>query len=176
MSRIQRILVPIDFSAASRAALEHAALLAEAFGARIDVLHVWEPAPAVTPAQLGWMAADAGTFCARVEDELRGRVDALVAEIAPNLRDRIQVGVEAGYVAHTILEHLEAQPYDLVVMGTHGRRGLKHLVLGSVAERLVRTAPCPVLTTRAPATTAKETSQDPDAPLESPELDTPTHL
>jgi nucleotide-binding universal stress UspA family protein len=120
------------------------------------------------------MAADAGTFCARVEDELRQRVDALVEEVAPQLRDRIQVGVEAGYVAHTILERLETQPYDLVVMGTHGRRGLKHLVLGSVAERLVRSAPCPVLTTRVPTTKEKTTSDD--EPIEEPKLDTPTHL
>jgi nucleotide-binding universal stress UspA family protein len=175
MTRIQRILVPIDFSTASRAALEQAIMLAEAFDARIDALHVWEPAPAVTPAQLGWMAADAGTFCARVEKELQERVEALVAEVAPKSRDRIHIIVEAGYVAHTILEKLGETAYDLVVMGTHGRRGFKHLVLGSVAERLVRSAPCPVLTTRAPAEAGKTTSDDDEA-IHEPPLETPTHL
>lgn len=174
MSRIQRILVPIDFSAASRTALEHAAALAKAFDASIDILHVWEPAPAVTPAQLGWMAADAGTFCARIERELAERAEALVAEVAPDLRGRIRIVVEAGYVAHTILGRLETEPYDLVVMGTHGRRGLKHLVLGSVAERLVRQAPCPVLTTRAVPTTEEVDASD--EAIEEPQLDTPTHI
>jgi universal stress protein A len=175
MSRIQRILAPIDFSTASRAALEHAVTLAEAFDARIDVLHVWEPAPAVTPAQLGWMAADAGTFCARIESELHDRIAALVMEVAPESRDRIQIVVEAGYVAHTILEKLTPGDYDLIVMGTHGRRGIKHLVLGSVAERLVRSAPCPVLTTRAPNEASRVSEKD-DAAIEEPPLETPTHM
>lgn len=174
MSRIQRILVPLDFSAASRAALEQAAMLARVFDARLDVLHVWEPAPAVTPAQLGWMAGDADAFCGRIEGELGERVAQLVAEVAPDLADRIEIAVEAGYVAHTVLEKLESDPYDLVVMGTHGRRGLKHLVLGSVAERLVRSAPCPVMTTRAP--TAVAHADKDDEPVTEPPLETPTHL
>lgn len=172
MSTIQRILVPVDFSDASRAALRQAATLAKALPAKIDALHVWEPAPNVTPVQLGWMAGDANAFCASLEADLRERVEAMVVEeLGKELGAGVEVIVEAGYVAHSILERLGNQSYGMVVMGTHGRRGLSHLVLGSVAERIVRAAPCPVLTTRAPTEKAEEESEE-----ASVDLETPTHV
>jgi len=177
MSTIQRILVPVDFSDASRTALRQAKTLAESLGAKLDVLHVWEPTPNVTPVQLGWMAGDANAFCASLENELCEKVRGMVDEVFGAGADQTEILVEAGYVAHSILERLEAQRYDLVVMGTHGRRGLSHLVLGSVAERIVRAAPCPVMTTRA-ASDEKEDgdSEENEAGTSATDLDTPTHV
>lgn len=161
---IQRILVPVDFSEASKTAVRRAASLAEALGAELTIIHVWEPTPAVTPAQLGWLAADNVSFYGKVEEDLRERLGAWLADLVGDAARDVPTLVEAGYVAHTILETLGRGGYDLVVMGTHGRRGLSHLVLGSVAERVVRSAPCPVLTTRVPedavaedTTTTRET-------------------
>ena len=172
MSTIQRMLVPVDFSDASRAALRQAATLAKALSARVDILHVWEPAPNVTPVQLGWMAGDANAFCGSLEADLRERVHAMADEELGEAAEGAEVLVEAGYVAHSILERLENQAYGMVIMGTHGRRGLSHLVLGSVAERIVRAAPCPVLTIRAATDAAeKNGGEEPSADLE-----TPTHV
>lgn len=151
MYEIRHILVPVDFSEASEVAVRRAASLARALDADLTILHVWEPAPAVTPAQLGWLATDTTSFCTKVEDDLRNRLKAWLQQAAPHVRGDVPMLVEAGYVANSILETLRNGPYDLVVMGTHGRRGLSHLVLGSVAERIVRSAPCPVLTTRVPS-------------------------
>ncbi|MEM6792229.1 MAG: universal stress protein [Myxococcota bacterium] len=171
MHAIHRILVPVDFSEASRAALRQAHALATALDAGVEVLHVWEPAPNVTPVQLGWMAGDAQAFCAQLEGELRVRVAEMVAEAFAGDRPSVELHVEAGYVAHTILERAKHAECDLIVMGTQGRRGLSHLVLGSVAERVVRTAPCPVLTTRAPAKGDDDAAVTPvDADVAAPAL------
>ncbi|HZO12024.1 MAG TPA: universal stress protein, partial [Polyangiaceae bacterium] len=83
---------------------------------------------------------------------------ALIAEEAAEAHIPISAQVQAGYVAQSLLERLKHGNYDLVVMGTHGRTGLSHLLLGSVAERVVRLAPCPVLTIRVPMHREKELS------------------
>lgn len=152
---MKRILVPLDFSLGSRAALRHAVALAERFGARVEVLHVWEPSPVVAPESAAWLGGDADTFWANLAEDLRKRLEALVAEEAPSSTVPIAVEVEPGYVAHTILRKLERGEYDLVVMGTHGRTGLSHVLVGSVAERVVRLSPVPVTTIRVAAKKAR---------------------
>lgn len=157
MLSIKRILVPVDFSEGSRCALRKAVMMAETFDAQIDVLHVWEPSPYVSPSQLVWMSGESCVFSDRMHAEFEQRVRQLVSEEAPEHEARINVIVRAGYTSHDILETLRDEHYDLVVMGTHGRTGLSHLILGSVAERIVRMAPCPVMTIR--VTTKKERHQ-----------------
>ena len=150
MSAVTRILVPLDFSQGSRAALRHAGYLAKQLGAKLDVLHVWEPSPVVAPDHLSWLGGGVDTFWVNLSEDLKKRLAKLVAEEIPDAAEDVTVEVEAGYVANTILRRLKKNGHDLIVMGTHGRTGLSHLVMGSVAERIVRLSPVPVMTVRVP--------------------------
>jgi nucleotide-binding universal stress UspA family protein len=142
--RITRILCPIDFSDFSRHALDHALAVARWCGAAVTVLHVVPPALEPDPM---WPIGRA------VPPPLQaGDLDLLRAQVTRFARseagDELMVTVEVaegGIVAET-LRFAETPPADLLVVGTHGRGGFDRLVLGSVAERLLRKAPCPVLT------------------------------
>ena len=172
---VNHILVPIDFSEGSRAALRYAVMLAEKLGAGIDALHVWEASPYIAPTQLIWIGGDALSFGAHMDQSLRAQLDELISEEAPGAPVPIVAHVQAGYVAQSLLERLKSGNYDLVVMGTHGRTGLSHLLLGSVAERVVRLAPCPVLTIRVPMRREKElTRARTERELEARDVATPT--
>lgn len=148
-----RILVPTDFSEPSDAALDYARALAETFGASLHLLHVIEP------------SHETGAFSneAYIAVEAPGAYEMLVKEAQSKFAhrvlptDRARYGatteVMTGTSADTIVEFAADQRIDLIVMGTHGRTGIAHLLMGSVAEHVVRDAPCPVLTVRqAPAT------------------------
>ena len=149
MSRITRILVPTDFSATADAALEYAVVLAEKFGASLQLLHVLDD-----PFVADGMAAEAYI------SEAPALRTAMLDDARERLRHRglsreaagrpLETEVLFGHGARTIAEYAAERGVDLIVMGTHGRTGFAHLLLGSVAERLVRTAPCPVLTVRHP--------------------------
>ncbi len=168
MIDMKRILVPIDFSLGSRVALRHALGIAKRFDSHVEVIHIWEPAPVVTPNQMMWMGGDADTFWKKLSDDLRTRLEAVLAEEAPDMRDKIELQIEAGYVAHSIVRHIEKGHYDLVVMGTHGRTGLSHLLLGSVAERVVRLSPAPVMTVRVPKEQEKAAAEERRLARETP--------
>jgi nucleotide-binding universal stress UspA family protein len=152
---IRRILVPTDFSATADAALDYARLLAGRFGAALQLLHVLDD-PFVTEG----LAAEAYMTEAPVlrsallrdaQDRLGHRVAPLpgVSEIEGTPRaSRVDAEVLFGHGAKTIAEYAAEREADLIVMGTHGRTGVAHLLLGSVAERVVRHAPCPVLTVK----------------------------
>jgi len=144
MTTIQRILVPVDFSTQSRAAIKTAIVFAEALGARVDVAHLWsQPAghpPGVesTLAQFG--ASEAG---AQMRDYL-----ASLEERGVDVRGRLQLVHDEP--SRAIVDLATKEGFDLIVIGTHGRTGMAHMLHGSVAERVVRHAPCPVLTIRMP--------------------------
>jgi nucleotide-binding universal stress UspA family protein len=143
-----RILVPTDFSEASNAAKLHAIVLAEAFGASLHVLHV-----VPDPSALGWGVDTAYLPQAleRAETEARERLATL---LTPAERDRFQARfvVETGAPAHKILDYADQNGVDLIVMGTHGRGAIERLWVGSVTERVVRRALCPVVSVRQPRT------------------------
>lgn len=151
---ITRILVPTDFSAASDAALSYAKTLAGKLGASIHLLHVFEdPCVAATctpevyvPLPLEMREAALRDAEARLEDRLSSLDKA---------RLRGTTTIVTGLTAKEIVEYAHDFAIDLIVMGTHGRRGFSHLMLGSVAEHVVRIATCPVLTV--PATAAART-------------------
>jgi universal stress protein A len=150
MTRIARIMVPTDFSPASDAALEYARALASEFGASIDLAHVFDD-----PFTSGAFVGD-GTVMMPVE--LRESLVNWAREQLeqrhaghPNTVSGSSTVLLMGAPAKRIVEHARETHADLIVMGTHGRSGLGHLLLGSVAERVVRTATCPVLTWRGPA-------------------------
>ncbi|MCY1083733.1 universal stress protein [Archangium lansingense] len=147
MSKIQRILVPVDFSETSRKALEYAYQFAQRFDAKLDVLHVWRPSE---------YAGDEMVVMTRSEPELtlstflRNHADQQLTAFLKDVPHSKQL-LEAGDPARVIARVAGEGGYELLIMGTHGRTGMSHLLLGSVAEKVVRLAPCPVLTFRTPA-------------------------
>jgi nucleotide-binding universal stress UspA family protein len=154
-TRITRILVPTDFSATADAALDYAFALAERFGASVLLLHVLDD-----PFVADGMAAEAYITEAPVLrtamlQEAREKLSHRTGPRAP--RVRAETEVLFGHGARTIADYAAEHGADLIVMGTHGRTGMAHLLLGSVAEQLVRTAPCPVLTVRHPEARAHRT-------------------
>jgi universal stress protein A len=147
---MKKILVPVDFSACSETALDHAVKLARALGATVDVLYVWQ-APTFLPPEL----LIAGPGPQQTLTELtRGKAEAELSEFAERARARgaeiNETRVEEGYPAQRIVERADEGGYDLVVIGTHGRTGMSRAFLGSTAERVVRHSKKPVLTIRVP--------------------------
>jgi nucleotide-binding universal stress UspA family protein len=140
-SPIRSILVPHDFSDTARQALDYALDLADKLGAKVIILHAYEvptygfpDAPGMTPEMVRQIERAAAAALASVREKSRGRG----VEVETLLRQ--------GSAATEIVAAAGDMRAGLVVMGTHGRRGLSRLLLGSVAEKVVRTAPCPVLT------------------------------
>jgi universal stress protein A len=174
----QRILVPIDFSTCSRAALRFAVDLAQKLGAEIDVLHIWEAPTVVAPANLFWLNVGHQRFWQHMKRDLEKRLDEMIEE-ADSERTVIKgVRADADYVAGGIVRRLVSDEYDLCVVGTHGRTGLAHFLIGSVAERVVRLSPCPVITVPAPKETVPAPKEDVDTAPERSifDLNTPTNL
>jgi nucleotide-binding universal stress UspA family protein len=150
MKRIERILVPVDYSTTSGVAFETAFSLAHTFGAAIEVLHVWSEA--------GLMETHLREEVIRaVSEKTKERMREFLAQYAPpdgvHITSRVQPGS-----AWDVIQSLSGE-YDLIVMGTHGRTGFERLMLGSVAARVVQTANCPVLTVREPDRTEGRASK-----------------
>jgi nucleotide-binding universal stress UspA family protein len=139
---VRRILCPTDFSEPSTHALEQATRLAGSYGARLTVLHV---RPTVTPHPDMPDGGPVAPWLMAELDELRQRVTASCAEVTGSAV-ALEPMVAAGDPVREIVRYTTTLPADLVVMGTHGVSGFRHLVLGSITEKVLRTAPCPVLT------------------------------
>ena len=142
---IRQILAPTDFSEGSKQAVTHAYELARTFGARLILLNVVElpvyPVEAFLPYTGGTTPLDSLEHQAPLD----------LAQLLPKDEDggvEVLCHVVPGTPYYKIIEVAQAAKVDLIVMATHGRTGLGHLVMGSVAERVVRMAPCPVLTIR----------------------------
>jgi len=150
-ANLRRILVPTDFSEGARAALDLALSLAEVFEARVDLLHVWElPAYLPSEAMLGTTGAQVQSLSQAAQAHAEANMHALVSGIGAPAARVDQILLEVGSAAPTIVEVARTGNYDLIVIGTHGRSGISRLVAGSVTERVVRSATCPVLSVRAP--------------------------
>jgi nucleotide-binding universal stress UspA family protein len=144
MAEIKKILVPVDFSETSRHAIEYALDLAGKLGASLEMVHVYQ-LPMYTMPDGSLLAGPEVT--ARISEKAQATLD----ELAQQFQGR---GVELGTHLREGMAHSEIQraardlECDMIVMGTHGRSGLGHLLLGSVAERVVRTSEVPVITVR----------------------------
>ena len=142
---VRRILVPVDFSDAVEPILEWAIHLAEEHGSELVLLHVYHLPVEFQQIEGAYLPAD---FWANVKQEAEQQLSAL-AERARGRGVQVEQHVREGYPATVIVDEATELGADLVVIGTHGHTGLKHLLLGSIAERVVQRAPCPVLTVRA---------------------------
>jgi nucleotide-binding universal stress UspA family protein len=149
LSTLQHILVPLDFSQCSEEALPYAKLWAKKYGAQITLLHVI-PMHMYVGSYVGdelhaWQWSEQVLLI--LEQEARKKL-ATVFSPAERLQFRVIEKVTRGVPFAEILAEANAQQVDLIVMATHGRTGVSHVMLGSVAEQVVRAAPCPVLTIR----------------------------
>lgn len=142
MALITRILVPTDFSDCAKRALEYSAELASKLSASVVLLHVYMP-PIVYMPEGVWTLPDA---MIDVRNDLEQALNKLAVQARELGVRQVDTAVIEGDPAHQVVKHAEKERCDLIVMGTHGRGALKHLVLGSVAEKVVRRASCPVLT------------------------------
>jgi nucleotide-binding universal stress UspA family protein len=145
-----KILVPTDFSKGAEAAVERALELRQRFGATLTLFHAYE-----LPIMYVEGYAFTPDLINTIEDSARKEMEKTKAAAAAHARELgatgtipIEAKLAIGGPAIAITEEAKAGAYDLIVMGTHGRTGLSHLFIGSVAERVVRTARCPVLTVR----------------------------
>jgi nucleotide-binding universal stress UspA family protein len=148
MIELKRILVPTDFSETSQVALKYARALADNFKASLFVLHVIED-----PFVHGWTGEgyipDLPGFRERLATEAREQLNKVLTS-AEREKFRAQLATKFGNPFIEIVRYAKANEIDLIVMGTHGRGPVAHMLLGSVAEKVVRKAPCPVLTVRSP--------------------------
>jgi len=148
MIAFKNILVATDFEETSGAALDYGRDLARSYGSTLHVVHVVASVLARYTAE-GALALLADLQAA-VERDARERMDAIITtRDRTSLRAKVAV-ITAPDTADAIVQYAEKHQIDLIVMGTHGRRGMTHLLMGSVAERVVRTASCAVLTVRLP--------------------------
>ena len=149
MLAIRNVLVGTDFSECAGVALMYGRAIARQFGARLHVVHAVEPVM-MADVGIGGYAAAVPQIQDELETAAKAELDQLLTE-----DDRTQLRVTAAIVpfetpARAIVDYAGREAIDLIIIGTHGRRGFTHLLMGSVAESVVRSAPCPVLTVRHP--------------------------
>lgn len=146
MDFAKHILVGTDFSKGSENAIRNAVTLAKGMTARLTLIHVYDAVPFVPP------VAPAATVGANIEAELRGAVEKALQknrdELTSEIADVATVAIQHRNAATGIVGWAKEHNVDLIVTSTHGRGGIAHLLIGSVAEQVVRHAECPVLTIR----------------------------
>lgn len=147
MVPIRRILFPTDFSEHADYAWPFALQFAQEFGAEVHLLHVVAPPPRLTGAYSANF--DPEKFAAALTAEATASLDRLV-QAAAGRNVAFCTEVRVGVDFHEIIAYARSRQIDLIVMATHGRTGLAHALVGSVAEKVVRKAPCPVLTVKHP--------------------------
>jgi nucleotide-binding universal stress UspA family protein len=145
---LNNVLVATDFGEASDAALRYGSELARRFGAALHVLHVAGDLAAY-PTPAAGLPLDVGPTQQALEDDARRTLDGLLAEPDRSALRAQLVVLTSARPAQTILGYARDEQIDLIIVGTHGRRGLGYFFLGSVAQQVSRLAQCPVLTVRA---------------------------
>jgi len=148
MIRIKNVLVATDFSEPSTVALDYGRELARTYDAKLHVIHAvddlrWRYVTDMVPPALIGVQEE-------LETSARARLNTLLTDEDRRQLRACAIAVTAFAAAEAIVTYANAEAVDVIVLGTHGRSGLAHLFLGSVAERVIRLAPCPVLTVRHP--------------------------
>lgn len=158
MLPIHTVLCPVDFSEEAKAAFEVARALAVDYGARIIVAHIVEP-PEI-------MGTDGGVFPHQIDWEaLRNRV---IERFPADARIPNEYIVAEGSIVTEIVRMVQEYHVNVIVIGTHGRSGVSRLILGSVAEQVLRHAPCPVVTVKQPQRLARAFSTGIAEPVATP--------
>jgi len=144
---IKKVLCPVDFSESSDHALQYARAFSESYGSRLVMLHVIEVPHLPSYSTFGipeiyYPVEDIQKQCEESMDELVKKYSSEKYEISG------EVVVGTAFVE--IVQKAKKEDFDLIVLGTHGRSGLRHIIIGSVAEKVVRKAPCPVLSVKHP--------------------------
>lgn len=151
VSDIKKILVPTDFSDGSRTAFQYAFALAQKIGASIDIAHICEHSPYIyAETQLNKPGDAPQSLQSYLEKETNLHMKNFLKHLPQNNQVAVKDYVIYGNPYEQIVKMSKEGSFDLIVMGTHGRTGLSHILLGSVAEKVVRYAECPVLTVRHP--------------------------
>jgi universal stress protein A len=144
---IRRIMIPIDYSENSKSALAYGAEFALGFGAELDLVHVWDRPTYLTDAV---MVQRPGEAHKPIGELIRENAEHDMQEFLSGITLPSELTVKsrllAGEPASALLAELKKGEHDLVILSTHGRTGLSHLLLGSIAEKLVRLSPVPILT------------------------------
>ena len=153
MRYVNQILCPVDLSDVSQQAVDHAVLMARWYTAKITALHVTNPIviPTTDFAVVGY-----GPVVALTDDDVKEARERVLACFPAAQPVDVDVHIESGHPANRILERAAALPADLIVIGTHGHGGFERLVLGSVTEKVLRKATCPVMTVPPRAQTAAQ--------------------
>jgi nucleotide-binding universal stress UspA family protein len=149
MISLKHILVATDFGEASDAALAYGRELARAFNADLEVVHVVENVLTRGFGAEGYVASYP-ELQEEVEEAANRQLTALLSEEDRRVLKATSVMLKSNTPAFALVGYAREHNADLIIMGTHGRGAIAHLLMGSVAERVVRTAPCPVLTVRHP--------------------------
>jgi len=144
---IKKVLVPIDFSDYSKSALKYAVNFAKSFNAEIILVYVVEPVIYPPDFSMGQIALPSITteWDDRARDELQKLAKSEINEIA-----NVKTIIKTGKPFVEIIETAKEENIDLIIIATHGHSGVEHILFGSTAEKVVRKAPCPVLTLREP--------------------------
>ncbi|MCW5558967.1 MAG: universal stress protein, partial [Verrucomicrobiae bacterium] len=142
---IRQILVPVDFSEHSRKSIRYALPFAEQFGAKLVLLHVIEPM--VVPGEFAYVPVEPQEMDEQRMAKGREQLQAAAKELAAKVP--VETEVRLGRAWKEIAETAKSREVDLLIISTHGYTGFKYALLGSVAEKIVRHAPCPVLVVRA---------------------------
>jgi nucleotide-binding universal stress UspA family protein len=149
MISLTRILVPTDFSEPSEIAVNYAKALAENFDAALHILHVIEERELVYGKLSSSSFSSLNSIIEEIEKNVRERLDNVLTQ-SEREQYRAELVLLTGTPFVEIIRYARARSIDLIVLGTHGRGPIAHMLMGSVAEKVVRKAPCPVLTVRHP--------------------------
>lgn len=145
MARFTHIIVGTDFSASAERAVDLAVEMAQQFGAALTLVHVTE-VPVFAYGSVGVVTGDLITPIREAAEQATATALAALQQRLPAAKSVVRLG----FAADEVLAAAQELGADLIVTGTHGRRGMTHLLLGSVAEKIVRMSPVPVLTVRTP--------------------------
>lgn len=146
MIALKHILVATDFSEPSAVAVDYGRDLATSYDVTLHVLHVIENMAALYAPELGFALADVER---NIEAAVRSDLDAAIGTFEGDTSKVRAIVTRGSNVAHAITEYAKTNAIDLIIVGTHGRGAVSRFLMGSIAERVVRTAPCPVLTVHA---------------------------
>jgi universal stress protein A len=143
---IKNIMVPIDFSDYSKNALRYAVQFAKSFKSKIFLIYVVEPMIYPADFSMGQVAIPSADI------DLQGRAEEELEKLASEIRNDLEVEaiIKTGKPFFEINDAAKEKDIDLIIIATHGHTGVEHLLFGSTAEKVVRKAPCPVLTLREP--------------------------